>query len=66
MEQCEVSEEVGRVCGEIGEGEREVVRTRKERVERQTHCRDTVAQIEVRTLLVPMIFLHTASLHSFL
>ena len=51
MEQCEVSGEVGRVHGEVVEGEREVGRLRKERAECQVRCRELVAQIEVRYVL---------------
>ena len=47
MEHCEVSVDVGRVHGEVGKGEREVVKVRKERVERQAHCRELIAQIQV-------------------
>ena len=48
MEQCEVGGKVGRVNGEVVEGEREVGRLQKERAECQVRCREFVAQIEVR------------------
>ena len=49
VQQCEVSGDVGRVCVEVEEGEREVGRVRRERAESQARCRELVAQIEVRT-----------------
>ena len=45
--QCAVSGRVGRVCGEVGEGEREVMRIKRERHRCQRHCRELIAQIEV-------------------
>ena len=47
MRQCAVSVKVGRVAGEAGEREREVMRMKKERGECLKHCRELIAQIEV-------------------
>ena len=47
MEHSGVSLEVEKICGEIGEGEKEGVRIQRERAESQTHCRKLVAQIKV-------------------
>ena len=35
------------MCGEVGEGEREVMRIKRDRHGSQRHCRELIAQIEV-------------------
>ena len=52
MEHSGVSVEVEKICGEIGEGEREVVRIQRERAESQAHCRKLMAQIKVSIKIV--------------